>query len=312
MDAEVKKLKKLLTKAHLTGEDVGRLMIADLVVAYKNAHDGKPNTCLLSQDERMQAMQRMHGAAERRIYNEYVGIYELVKSYGSICQVMATSVELQFWRVYSVVNALLQAETNYGFSTYQPVIMTEKEYEEKQDSLSRYRGGVAVLQERHPYPKQKVDERGWFIREDARTRFLADNMAEVILKKYGETMEGALKSLVVAARVYFTHATSLELIGEAIRVPMTAPLVYPFPLEKIAILNSSMRNAHEVAERYEIEDPEERARHENALNARLREVFQPVDLEVLKPPEKLIAKVRENLSPERLRDIKLSEELSRR
>lgn len=302
----------MLTKESPTGEDLGRLMIADLVVAYKNAQEGIRDKGLLTQDDRENLMRRLRDQAERRVYNDYVGIYELIKNYGSICQAMATSVELQFWRVYSVLVPMLQAEISYGYSNYEPVIMTREEYEEKRDRLDNCRGGVAVLLDNPPCPKVKVDERGWFIREDdARAKYLKNNMAESVLENFGETIINALESLSIAARVYFSHAAGMLLIGETIKVPITAPLVYPFPTEKIEALNRSMLDAHEVSERYEIEDQEERVRHENALNARLREVFSPVDLKTLKPDEETVARVRKQLTPMRLREMKLSEELSR-
>lgn len=309
----VPNFKKLLTKENPTGEELGRLMIADLVVAYENAQEGIRDKGLLTQDDRENLIRRLRDQSERRTYNDYVGIYELIKNYGSICQAMATSVELQFWRVYSVLVPMLQAEVSYGDSTYEPVIMTRKECEEKRDRLDSCRGGVAVLLDSPPCPKGKVDERGWFIREDdARAKYLKNNMAESILENFGETIINALESLSVAARVYFSHAAGMQLIGETIKVPITAPLVYPFPTEKIEALNKSMLYAHEVAERYEIEDPEKRSRHESVLNARLREVFSLVDLDALKPDEETVSRVRKQLTPMCLRELKLSEELTRR
>ena len=308
----VKNLKKLVTKEHPTGEDLGRLMIADLVVAYKNARDGKRNTGLINQKDRMNLMARLHGQRERRIYNDYVGIYELVKIYGSICQAMATSVEMQFWRVYTIVATMIQAEANYSFTSSDPVIMTGKEFAQRRDTFAHYPGGVAVLQDIPPCPREKIDSRGWFVRDDARMRFLRSNMAEAVLEEHGESIQMALKALWVAAKAYYRHAVSLELIGQTINVPITEPLIYPFPEKNIAILNKTMLDALVIAERFEIEDPGERERYEDDLKIRLSQLLAPVDLDAAKPCEEAVEKLRKKLSPARLREIKLAEELSRR
>lgn len=307
----IKDLKKMLAKENPSGEDLGRLMIADLVATYKNARDGKQNAGLLDQNDRANLTSRLRDSAARKVYNDYVCIHEVVRVYGGICQAMAVSVEMQFWRVYCVVTTLIKAEEIYACSGNAPVVMTQKEYEERRDELSFCRAGVAVLQPFPPCSEEKVDQRGWYRRDDACTRFLRSNMAESILAEQGKNMTSVLESLRIAAKAYYCHAVGLELIGKTINVPITDPLIYPFPKDKLDLLNDLMGAAQTIAERFEIDDPEQRSRYENDLRKRVEDVFCPIDLDALKPSAQTVEALLKKLTPARLRNMKLAEELSR-
>lgn len=539
-----KSIKSLLKKGKLTGAEVGRLMIADLVAAYKNAMKGKTDGFgLFTPEEKQRLSDAVTGTQDIRDYNDYIAIYNFLKTYGAICQSMATSVELEFFRLYSLLSRMLEAETSYSLREIAPTIMTEKEYADKiqtkideyckseltaehiithaaeyfakkyedgeetpfnqifeeykqrpianesirsgywaegtnayyvfpdgtdsrdieegfaakmqpfmeearknaelsdydmgkvlkaiddesdatdsyilpllktkafagfkrvddrsapegttlydvvkgascfywseeaegrvkdpffefmtdfpefykalvehlaslpglsslksmkkrdlvskhafkvkelydndvldyrqignsRETLDGCMGGVAVLQAHIFYPQSRVDENGWYIKDDAAVRFMKKNMAEAVLESFSETIANSLDSIKVAATAYYSHAAAIALAGDIVGVEMTAPLLYPFPTDKIEGLNWLMGQAHDRPMRYEIKDIDARVAYEDSLYEQLKETFAPIDLEALKPDKDKLAKVRKELTPASFRNLNLNELLA--
>lgn len=131
-------LKTLLKKGKLTGDEVGRLMIQDLIAAYKNRLEGKEGKGFLT-DAEMTAL--VNGLSERqdiKRYNEFRFVHEyLVKSVGYFSMYKETA-EICFWRIYHILMELKQAEEENSRIKWQPRIMTQKQYDElKQADFER-------------------------------------------------------------------------------------------------------------------------------------------------------------------------------
>lgn len=116
-------LSKLLKKKKLTGEEVGKIILLDLVNSYK----GQPT---LTQAERDAYVDALVESKDIRAYNDYLQIYRFITAF-------AVDFESQE-RAYAVVRMdfireilrLNDAENNYFSLSLQPRILTRRDYEQ--------------------------------------------------------------------------------------------------------------------------------------------------------------------------------------
>jgi len=116
-------LSKLLKKKKLTGEEVGKIILLDLVNSYK----GQPT---LTQAERDAYVDALVESKDIRAYNDYLQIYRFITAF-------AVDFESQE-RAYAVVRMdfireilrLNDAEQNYYRLAMQPRILTRRDYEQ--------------------------------------------------------------------------------------------------------------------------------------------------------------------------------------
>ncbi len=130
-----KNIKSLLKKGKLTGAEVGRLMIADLVAAYKNAMKGKADGLgFLSDEEKSHMVNALTGPANIKQYNAYRDIHNFLTNMPAIIQAYAMQAELYFWRLFTTALEANTAERQHEKASRSPIIMTQKQYDELKKS----------------------------------------------------------------------------------------------------------------------------------------------------------------------------------
>ncbi len=116
-------LSKLLKKKKLTGEEVGKIILLDLVNSYK----GQPT---LTQAERDAYVDALVESKDIRAYNDYLQIYRFITGFAVDFESQERAyavVRLEFMRH---VMKLSDAEQNYFRLALQPRILTRRDYEQ--------------------------------------------------------------------------------------------------------------------------------------------------------------------------------------
>ena len=132
-------LSKLLKKKKLTGKEVGKIVLLEMV----NEHLGKPT---LTPQERDAYVDALVENKDIRAYNDYLSIYRylgaLTIDYESTNRAFAVSA-LELIRL---INEIKSAEQVYFSLVVQPRILTKRDYEialqEARDRIKRYTWGV--------------------------------------------------------------------------------------------------------------------------------------------------------------------------
>lgn len=116
-------LSKLLKKKKLTGEEVGKIILLDLVNSYK----GQPT---LTQAERDAYVDALVESKDIRAYNDYLQIYRFITGFAIDFESQERAyyaIRLEFMRHVMRLN---DAEQNYFQLTLQPRILTRRDYEQ--------------------------------------------------------------------------------------------------------------------------------------------------------------------------------------
>lgn len=132
-------LSKLLKKKKLTGKEVGKIVLLEMV----NEHLGKPT---LTPQERDAYVDALVENKDIRAYNDYLSIYRylgaLTIDYESTSRAYAVSA-LELARI---IDSIKSAEQAYFSLVVQPRILTKKDYEaslqKARDCVKRYTWGV--------------------------------------------------------------------------------------------------------------------------------------------------------------------------
>ena len=124
-------IKRLLAKKKLTGEEVGRLMILDLVEAYKKRLSGEVTSeGLLSDAEKTAMVNGVSGSHDIRVYNAYRDIHNFMINTQPFILMYSMQAELYFWRLFSTALEICHAEQAESSRQFEPTIMTQKQYDE--------------------------------------------------------------------------------------------------------------------------------------------------------------------------------------
>lgn len=116
-------LSKLLKKKKLTGEEVGKIILLDLVNSYK----GQPT---LTQAERDAYVDALVESKDIRAYNDYLQIYRFITGFAIDFESQERAyavIRLEFLRH---IMKLIDAENNYFQLALQPRILTRRDYEQ--------------------------------------------------------------------------------------------------------------------------------------------------------------------------------------
>jgi hypothetical protein len=116
-------LSKLLKKKKLTGEEVGKIILLDLVNSYKD----QPT---LTQAERDAYVDALVESKDIRAYNDYLQIYRFITGFAIDFESQERAyavIRLEFLRH---IMKLIDAEQNYFKLALQPRILTRRDYEQ--------------------------------------------------------------------------------------------------------------------------------------------------------------------------------------
>ena len=127
------KIDKLLKKGKgkLTGDEVGRLMIADLVECYKRALKGDSSGAgLFSDSEKAELVNGIEGRENIARYNQYRYLNDFLTRFPILLFSREQYFENYYFRLHSLLKTTRTAEDEYSFDWGRPLIVTEEEYKE--------------------------------------------------------------------------------------------------------------------------------------------------------------------------------------
>jgi hypothetical protein len=123
---------KLLKKKGWTGAELGKLQIANILLAYQKALEtGDPNEKgLVSKAEFKKMLSTITDPIEGRTYNGYISIAEWISNTLQMAIAQEQQAELQFNKLWEILSNAITAEDIYSYIEELPVIMTEKQYKD--------------------------------------------------------------------------------------------------------------------------------------------------------------------------------------
>ena len=258
-----------LAKARL-GDQVGRLMIQDLIELQRHTLTGRSKKKLLSAEERMELVNSLTSPQDLVRYTELRHVHDYLVRSSVMSQLYKKSAELNFWKLIVRLRELQRAETDNLAARFAPPIMTQEQYSQLAPPAFE---AVAVIQ--GPPPPEYVDEKGWYRepeptwREFMAESFLADRKGFLALLA---SYQYSLIELNVLRQ-------AVALIGEFIKVKETTLLLAEANPEELRLLSDLMSEIPPTVVRFGRfagEVPEARLRLE--LNKLFRSL-DPADLE---------------------------------
>ena len=131
-----KEIKTLINKKKLTGVEVGKLMIKDMLAEWEAANKD-PNFTELNDypgiftpAEREAMVNQLTGSQNIRDYNAYREIHNALLKFPMRFSMYKEMMESHFWRVFVFLDKTAQAEEENSLRRYNPIIMTQKQYDD--------------------------------------------------------------------------------------------------------------------------------------------------------------------------------------
>lgn len=119
-------IRTLLKKKKLTGEELGKMLLIDLVDAYKE----RPN---LSQEEQNSLPNYIDNPREGKVFNDYVVIHRYLMAMTIDYEAEVKRLNLNYLNLLYRIQLVEGAELAYFSLTRQPIIMTRRDYERRID-----------------------------------------------------------------------------------------------------------------------------------------------------------------------------------
>lgn len=121
---------RLLKKKGWTGAELGKLQIANVLIAYKKAlESGNPNEeGVVSKAEFKKMLNTITDPIEGRVYNGYMAIHEWIANNMQMAIAQEQQAQLQLKELREILSNAITAEDIYSYIEELPVIMTEKQY----------------------------------------------------------------------------------------------------------------------------------------------------------------------------------------
>ena len=124
-------IKRLLNKKSWTGDEIGRLMITDLVKGYENFLNGKGDGSegILSNTDKSRLVRRLEGQANIKRYNEFRYVHDYIVSLPMRYNMCRLSADACFWQLYYLLQQTRYAETLQKDLFRYPRIVTQKQFD---------------------------------------------------------------------------------------------------------------------------------------------------------------------------------------
>ena len=121
---------RLLKKKSWTGAELGKLQIANVLIAYKKAlESGNPNEeGVVSKFEFKKMLNVITDPIEGRVYKGYMAIHEWIAKNIQMAIAQEQQAQLQLNELWEILSNAITAEDIYSYLEELPVIMTEKQY----------------------------------------------------------------------------------------------------------------------------------------------------------------------------------------
>lgn len=256
-----------------TGEQIGRLMIEDLVLSYDIAQSpAQPHDALLTPEEKTALVESLTKPTDITKYTEYRYIHESLLGAQTTAVLQINAMEAMACQLQLPLEMLREAELEHAQTRAAPQIMTQAQYDAAKAAGVLPPGGAAVL----------VDGPADYA--PAPTYLFARFSAEPFLAKYGADFSDHYQQYLSCFRTYFAVQAAVELIGRFIKVPQVTRLIPPLDAQPLAAINGLLEQLPALVTRAD-EDAE------RALRARLRGFCLTTPLDDLRPTEEQIGAV---------------------
>jgi len=269
--------KILQQKVHagtLTGDEVGLLMLRDLLVVYENAQECKrlPH---FSQADMSVLINALTLPKDIRRYNEYRYIHDFALRQPAIFESAKNAAELYYWRLFHILDTLLSAEKENKALQHAAIIMTPAQRLATPDCPRP----VAILEAPAP---EFCDLLGHYMPSiPGRAMYMAEAVLaqEAQIRQYGQEL---LRNL----RECYVRKAGLQLVGEMCGLPEITRLLPEMSTHDIDVLNNKIHRLSGIITRYGAlpnEFPEQ------DIRIRLERLFQPIDTDELPPEPEMVA-----------------------
>jgi hypothetical protein len=136
-----RKLNNLLKKGKLTGEEVGQLMIKDMIHMFNQVKENpeilnndKEIKPLLTQAQKDSLVNGLDSNKDIRDYNNYRDLYNFLTDGSLRLDLYQSEIQISIWRLTHLLSLWKNAEMEYKFSRFSPTIMTQSQYKEAKDN----------------------------------------------------------------------------------------------------------------------------------------------------------------------------------
>jgi|GEM_PF-3517455 len=210
-----------INKKGFTGDEVGRLMIADLVTAYQNALQGTEKG-LLSDSEKTALVNNLQKKEDIRAYNEYKYLHDFVVTIPMRYLVSQNMAEAAFWKLYLLLTSIWR---------------TELENESRHDAPEGntvVHAAVSISQIMAASRAQKEQAPG-AVSNDS---FFKVFRAETLLEEYGANVCQCIQIIVRQFKEMFAFHVFLGIAGDFCNVDGLESLISPVDESMIEALNN--------------------------------------------------------------------------
>lgn len=135
---------KVLLKEGLTGAEVGKLFLKDMLFMYQQAlvnpeianHTKEPEA-LFTQTERNLLTNSLKTSMDIEEYNDYIALFNYLRHAPIYYNFRKDEMEIAFWKLYFLLTGIKNAEDLHHMNSFRPAIMTEKQYNELKEKDRR-------------------------------------------------------------------------------------------------------------------------------------------------------------------------------
>jgi hypothetical protein len=121
-------LDKLLKQKGWTGAELGRLEIANTMLAFEKALKGEPDPHPTINEVDFQKMVDTLEGNQGRIYNGYLAVHDWISRFYNVAVGQEQQAQHRYSKIAGVIENAYIAEQLYSYISKLPVIMTDKEY----------------------------------------------------------------------------------------------------------------------------------------------------------------------------------------
>ena len=138
-------IKTLLRKTTLSGDEVGRAFLTNMMTDYKNILDGyrgEDMKGVFSQSEFTSMVNKLSNSYQIERYNHYISISNFIRQYNGFSEAYYQQAQVGFYKILNYVTGALSYENMTDALSRQPLIMTKKEYEDIKEETIKYMGSL--------------------------------------------------------------------------------------------------------------------------------------------------------------------------
>ena len=122
---------KLLNKQGWTGEELGRLGLANTFTGFSQALQGVKNPkALISEADFQKMLNTIKDPEDGRTYNDYLKIHDWIGKLYNMAIAQEQQAQLNFNKLLNILSNAMIAEELYKYIEKLPAIMTEKQYKD--------------------------------------------------------------------------------------------------------------------------------------------------------------------------------------